>query len=144
MAFARARSTALQTRPQQFALVAGATYLLVGIAGMSLTSSDLMTLQNGDTTFLIFAVNVLHNLLHLAVGALWLVASQVRGWARNANLLLGSAYAIIAVLGFTGMLHILAIDSLLDPDNLLHLATAVAAIYFGSRTADNRLNWSHR
>ena len=40
-------------------------------------------------------------------------------------------YALSAVLGF------LTIGRLLDPDNILHLATAVLAIYVGSSGAEH-------
>jgi hypothetical protein len=112
----------------------GVVYLLVGLA---VSRSDVAGGSGGDGTLVIFAVNTLHNLLHLAVGVVWLVASQVRAWARTANLLLGITYALLAVLGFAGVLGFLAIGRLLDPDNILHLGTAVIAIYFGSTGAEH-------
>ena len=121
---------------QHFALAMGLTYLLVGVIGFSVTRLDVLLGQNRDAMLILFAVNVLHNLLHMAVGAIWIIASQVRGWARSTNLLLGIAYALLTVLGFAGVLRFLAIGSMLDPDNFLHLATALAAIYFGSAAAD--------
>jgi len=130
-------SGGLKTPAQQFALTIGVAYLLVGIVGFAITRSDLGAGPAGETTLFIFAVNSLHNLLHLAVGAIWLVASQVRAWARTANLLLGMTYALLAVLGFAGVLGFLNIGRLLDPDNILHLATAVLAIYFGSSGAEH-------
>jgi hypothetical protein len=140
MTLIRTLSPARKTTAQLFALCAGLTYLLVGLLGMSLTRLDFSPPQGGgESTLLIFAVNVLHNLLHLAVGALWIVAAQRRGWARTTNLLLGIAYATLAVLGFSGMLQFLAIHSWFDPDNLLHLATAIAAISFSSVVAERRL-----
>jgi hypothetical protein len=129
-------SAGAKTPAQLFALVFGVVYLLVGIVGFAITRSDVLAGQSGDTTLVIFAVNALHNLLHLAVGATWLVASQARAWARTANLLLGIAYALQAVLGFAGVVGFLNIGSLLDPDNILHLGTAVVAIYFGSTGAE--------
>ena len=67
----------LKTPAQQFALTVGVIYLLVGIVGFAITRSDLGTVPSGETALFIFAVNSLHNLLHLAVGAIWLVTSQV-------------------------------------------------------------------
>jgi hypothetical protein len=125
-----------RTPAQLFALAIGVVYLLVGIVGFAVTRSDALAGQSGDGTLVIFAVNALHNLLHLAVGAIWLVASQVRAWAKTTNLLLGITYALLAVLGFAGVLGFLNIGRLLDPDNILHLATAVIAIYFGSTGAE--------
>src|SRR6187455_2559408 len=121
-----------RTPAQLFGLTIGVVYLLVGIVGFAVTRSDVSGGQSGEGTLIIFAVNALHNLLHLAVGAVWLVASQVRAWAKLANLLLGITYALLAVLGFAGVLGFLAVGRLFDPDNILHLATAAIAIYFGS------------
>jgi Domain of unknown function (DUF4383) len=125
-----------RTPAQLFALAIGVVYLLVGIVGFAVTRSDVAGGNSGETTLVIFAVNTLHNLLHLAVGVIWLVASQVRAWAKTANLLLGITYALLAVLGFAGILGFLAIGRLLDPDNILHLLTAAVAIYFGSSGAE--------
>ena len=125
-----------RTPAQLFALAIGVVYLLVGIVGFAITRSDVAGGDSGNGTLVIFAVNTLHNLLHLAVGAIWLVASQRRTWAKTANLLLGITYALLAVLGFAGVLGFLAIGRLLDPDNILHLGTAAIAIYFGSAGAE--------
>jgi hypothetical protein len=127
-----------RTPAQLFALAFGVVYLLVGIVGFAVTRSALFGGESGDATLVIFAVNTLHNLLHLAVGAIWLVASQVRTWAKLANLLLGITYALLAVLGFAGVLGFLAVGRLFDPDNILHLATAAIAIYFGSSGAEHQ------
>jgi hypothetical protein len=124
---------ATKTPAQQFALWFGVLYLIVGLVGFSLTRADTGT----SATLVIFAVNALHNLLHLAVGLVWIVASQVRTWAKTTNLLIGIAYALLTVLGFAGVLRFLAIGNLLDPDNFLHLATAAASIYFGSAGAEH-------
>lgn len=121
---------------QLFALAMGLAYLLIGVIGFSVTRLDVVLGWSSDATLILFALNVLHNLLHMTVGAMWIVASQVRPWARTTNLLLGIAYALLTVLGFAGVLKVLAIGSMLDPDNFLHLATAMAAIYFGSAGAD--------
>ena len=134
----RALSTTVGSKntAQLFALAMGLAYLLVGVVGFAVTRLDVVVGQNSDATLLLFALNALHNLLHMTVGAIWIVASQVRAWARSTNLLLGIAYALLTVLGFAGVLKVLAIGSMLDPDNFLHLATAMAAIYFGSAGAD--------
>jgi len=105
----------------------------VGLVGFSLTRAD----TGSSATLVIFAVNALHNLLHLIVGLVWIVASQVRTWAKTTNLLVGIAYALLTVLGVAGVLKFLAIGNLADPDNFLHLATAAASIYFGSVGAEH-------
>jgi hypothetical protein len=125
--------SASKTPAQVFALWFGVLYLIVGLVGFALTRTDLAS----NVTLLIFAVNALHNLLHLLVGLVWIVASQRGAWAKSTNLLLGITYALLSVLGFAGVLGPLGIVNLFDPDNFLHLATAAAAIYFGSSGAEH-------
>src|SRR5713101_1850229 len=50
---------------RQFAIVFGAIYVLIGILGFILPSPLLG----------IFGVNTLHNIVHLVIGGLWLVAA---------------------------------------------------------------------
>jgi hypothetical protein len=138
MALLRNVSASRKTPAQLFALWAGATYFLVGLLGLALTHLDLTSLPGSSATIAVFAVNVLHSLLHLAVGVAWIVAAQSRSWARTTNLMLGIAYALLAVLGFSGMLQFLSIGNWIDPDNILHLATAVSSIYFSSLGARRR------
>jgi Domain of unknown function (DUF4383) len=133
MALVRGMGSASKTPAQVFALWFGVLYLIVGLVGFALTRTDLAA----NATLVIFAVNALHNLLHLAIGLVWIVASQRSAWAKTTNLLVGIAYALLTVLGFAGVLAPLAIVNWLDPDNFLHLATAAASIYFGSTGAEH-------
>jgi hypothetical protein len=132
MARVSALGLATKTPAQVFALWFGVLYLIVGLVGFALTRTDLAS----NATLVIFAVNALHNLVHLSVGLVWIVASQRASWSKTANLFIGIAYALLTVLGFAGVLTPLGIVNLLDPDNFLHLATAAASIYFGSTGAE--------
>ena len=110
---------------RQFAIVFGAVYVLVGILGLILPSPLLG----------IFGVNLLHDIVHLAVGGLWLGAAfgGILGAdsPRKASQVIGVVYLLVAILGFALpdlMKQLLVIDM---ADNFLHLGTAVLALYIG-------------
>ncbi|MGH2753207.1 MAG: DUF4383 domain-containing protein [Actinomycetota bacterium] len=126
-----------RTPAQLFALVFGAVYLLVGIAGFFVTGFDNFAGETYNDELIIFPVNPLHNLVHLAIGAVWLGSAARHDTAKSVNLLIGAAYALVALLGFVGVLNFLAIEDAGSADNFLHLATALLAIYFGTAGAEN-------
>ena len=140
--------TTSQTRPaatgvrawtpaQRFAAVFGVVYLLVGIAGFALTGVSDFSAHNHHT-LLIFAVNPLHNVIHLALGVAWLAAAPRHQAARLANLAIGVVLGLVTVLGFVGVTGMLGMSGFADPDNFLHLATATLSLYFGSVAAGSR------
>lgn len=118
-----------------FAFVFGVVYLLVGIVGFFVTGFDDFAGETFDDELIIFAVNPLHNLVHIALGAAWLWAASKPGTAKGVNMLLGVVLLVVFVLGMAGALKWLAIEDAGAPDNYLHLATALLAIYFGSAGA---------
>jgi Domain of unknown function (DUF4383) len=119
---------------QRFAAVFGAVYLLVGVAGFVLTGvSDFAGHQHA--TLIVFAVNPLHNVVHLVLAAGWLAGCAQHRTARLANLVIGVLLGLVTVLGAVGGLGVLGMSGLADPDNFLHLATATLALYFGSVAA---------
>jgi len=71
MSTARPGAGTTKTPGQLFALVFGAVYVLIGILGFidPLVSSD-------DKLLGIFGISALHNVAHLAVGALLLIGSR--------------------------------------------------------------------
>ena len=102
-------------------LLVGSVLVLVGIAGFVMPSPILG----------VFEVNALHSIVHLATGALTLLAAtQGIGAMRTWGKLLGVAYLVVGIVGFVspgmyGLMHVNA------PDNLLHLALAVVYLYVG-------------
>src|SRR4051812_18750815 len=131
---APARSAARTWTPaQRFAVVFGAVYLAVAVAGFALTGFAVT--GHHEHTLVIFAVNPLHNYIHLVLGALWLVSVRRHSTARVANLVIGVVLGLVTVLGFFGGMGMLGMSGLADPDNFLHLATASLALYFGSVAA---------
>jgi len=124
------------TPAQRFALGFGAVYLLVGIAGFAVTGIHPFSGMQHHT-LLVFAVNPLHNVVHVAVGAAWLASAPRHRAARLVNLTLGGVLGLVTVLGFVGVMGMLGMSGLADPDNFLHLATATLALYFGSAAAES-------
>lgn len=119
------------TPAQRFALGFGVLYLLVGVAGFAVTGVHPFAGMHHHT-LLVFAVNPLHNVVHVVLAAAWLAAAPRPRAARLVNLVLGGVLGLVTVLGFVGVMGMLGMSGLADPDNFLHLATATLALYFGS------------
>ena len=121
---------------QRFALVLGVGYLLVGAAGFAVTGAHDFAGMHHEK-LLIFAVNPLHNVIHLALGLAWLASIARQRTARLANVTIGVVLGLVTVLGFVGGMGMLGMSGLADPDNFLHLATATLALYFGTVAAES-------
>lgn len=116
---------------RMFALVVGIVFLLIGVLGF------IPAFRFGGEEYLlgILAVDAVHNLIHLLVGALG-VAAYYRERARLYCQGLGVVYLVVGILGFIpafifgdemllGLFHVnIAI-------NLLHLVVGAAAAYLG-------------
>lgn len=118
---------------ERFGLAFGSVYVLVGLAGFLVTAGVGFAASSGRD-LIIFEVNPLHNLVHLAVGGL-LVTGAALGAARSraVNLLVGSVYALVAVGGLFLVGRSFDILALNQPDNALHFATAALALAIGLR-----------
>jgi hypothetical protein len=103
-------------------------YLAIGSA---LVAAGLAGFVMPSPLFGLFEINTLHNIVHIASGALTLLAaSQGIGAMRTWGRLLGPTYLALAILGFVepdlfGLMHLNL------PDNLLHFALAAAFLYVG-------------
>lgn len=116
---------------QWLALVVGVIYLLVGIAGFSVTGFDMagFTEHNPEVTLVGFAINPLHNIVHLVIGILGIGAWATSGGARAFGWLLLLGYGAVFVYG------LFAVDdpeinylNLNEADNWLHLASALVGL----------------
>lgn len=128
-----------RTTGQSFALIFGIIYVLIGVLGFFVTGFDEFAGRTYDDQLIIFPVNPLHNIVHLALGALWLASAGSPNRARQANLVIGGILGLVTVLGALGVLRFLAIESFGSPDNFLHLITAALSLYFataGTETAE--------
>ncbi|MDQ1057721.1 hypothetical protein QFZ23_001622 [Arthrobacter globiformis] len=113
------------------ATVFGAVYLLVGLVGFAVTSGVGFFSTEGSN-LIIFEVNPLHNVIHLAIGAALLYAG-VKGiqLARTVNTAVGAVYLLVGILGLFLLSSPLNIIALNGADNVLHLASAVLLLGVG-------------
>ncbi|HEY3436849.1 MAG TPA: DUF4383 domain-containing protein [Actinotalea sp.] len=111
--------------------VFGAVYLLVGLVGFAVTGG-LGFAESEGHALVVFDVNPLHNVVHLAIGATLLLAARasVRA-AKGANATVGAVYLLVAVLGPFLMGSPANILALNGADNLLHLASALLLLVVG-------------
>jgi hypothetical protein len=110
----------------------GAIYLLVGLLGFAVSGGADFAGREGGKLLGLFMVNPLHNIAHLAIGAL-LLAAAARGeaTAARANTLVGGVYLLLGILGLfilTSDANILALNS---ADNVLHLGSAAVLLAAG-------------
>jgi uncharacterized protein DUF4383 len=123
-----------RTFEQNFSMIAGSIYVVGGIIGFFYTGLSNVTEMTNHSVFGMFLVNPYHNIVHIVVGALWLIGAFALTPAGNEgmNISIGGFYALGAVLGFLGYLSLLSIPGGFAGDNWLHLVTALAALIFGS------------
>jgi hypothetical protein len=113
------------------ATVFGAVYLLVGLVGFAVTSGIGFFSTEG-ANLIIFEVNPLHNVIHLAIGAALLYAGLKNvQTARTVNAGVGGVYLLVGVLGLFLLSSPLNIIALNGADNVLHLASAVLLLGVG-------------
>lgn len=113
------------------AAVFGAVYVLVGLAGFAVTGfSDFAGTNTGDK-LIVFEINPLHNIVHLAIGALLLFASRAVNTAKGANTLVGAVYLLVGIVGLFILDSSANILSLNSADNVLHLASAIVLLGVG-------------
>lgn len=130
-----------------YCLLVGAVLVVAGIIGFfyeaSFASGDSI---RSDDVFGILSVNGWHNLVHIAIGAVLLLAAGSA--ARGAALVVGVLYIVLCVLGFiatsnNGIGFVAENDTLLklvpvnNEDNVLHLILGITGViaYFASRPA---------
>jgi hypothetical protein len=113
------------------ATVFGAVYLLVGLVGFAVTSGIGFFSTEG-ANLIIFEVNPLHNVIHLAIGAALLYAGLKNvQLARTVNAGVGAVYLLVGILGLFLLTSPLNIIALNGADNVLHLASAVLLLGVG-------------
>jgi hypothetical protein len=123
-----------------FALVLGIVYTLVGLAGFvpglgsERTEPHLTVEANYQNVLGLFPVNVLHNLVHLAVGILGVLAFATFAAARTYARGLAIFYALLAVMGLIDAANLNTTFDLIPIFGhavWLHALTAAAAGYVG-------------
>jgi hypothetical protein len=140
-----------ETSPARlYCLLVGGVLIIAGIIGFfyeaSFASGDSI---RADDVFGVLSVNGWHNVVHIAIGALLLVAAGSA--ARGAALFVGIIYIALCVLGFIatgdGGITFIAKDGVLiklvpvnNEDNVLHLILGVTGViaYLASRPIGRR------
>jgi len=130
-----------------YCLLVGGVLVIAGIIGFFYEAS----FATGDSIrtediFGILSVNGWHNLVHIAIGALLLIAAGSA--ARGAALFVGILYIVLCVLGFiatsnSGIGFIAENDTLVrlvpvnNEDNVLHLILGITGViaFYASRPA---------
>ncbi|MGO4805699.1 DUF4383 domain-containing protein [Arthrobacter sp. 2MCAF15] len=122
----------MRTSPNRLiATVFGAVYLLVGLLGFVVTSGVGFAATEG-ANLIIFEVNPLHNVIHLAIGAALLYAGlQGVALSKSINTAVGAVYLLVGIVGLFLLSSPLNIIALNGPDNVLHLASAVLLLGVG-------------
>ena len=112
--------------------VFGAVYLLVGIIGFIPLLGGSAGLESSNLLGL-FAVNAVHNVVHIAVGVAGLAAySQGTRLSTLFAQVVGSVYAVLAVTGLVfGSGNFLGLVPIGGLDIALHAVTAAALLYVG-------------
>jgi hypothetical protein len=111
----------------------GAVFVVVGLLGFTVSGGHSIAGHDGGQLLGLFQVNSLHNLVHIAVGAV-MVAAAIVGTraARSANTLIGAVYLALGVVGLfiTGdsPLNVIALNG---ADNGLHLVIGALLVGVG-------------
>jgi len=122
------------TRPtrwphQWIALVVGVVYLVVGVVGFTVTGFDDFTAHDHSQTLLGFAINPLHNIVHVVVGLLGVLLWWTSAGARTYGWILFVGYGATFVYGLVvaddSDLNVLNINA---ADNVLHIVSAIIGL----------------
>jgi hypothetical protein len=110
----------------------GAVFVLVGLAGFVVSGGHHPVGADGGELLGLFQVNVLHNVVHIAVGAV-LVAAAIVGsrQARLANTVFGVTYLVLFVAGLVLIGTSANVIALNGADNVLHLVLGLALTAVG-------------
>ena len=120
------------------ATVFGAVYLLVGLLGFAVTGGVGFIATEGGLLLGIFAVNPLHNIAHLLIGAALLIAGLANARAaKGDNTTVGAVYLLLGIVGFFLVGTAANILALNTADHFLHLASAVVLLGVGLGTERN-------
>ena len=116
-----------------YALVFGVVLVVAGIIGFFYESEFTDDKSVRGAVFGILDVNGWHNVVHIATGALGLVAAGAAA-ARTYALGLGAVYIVVAIWGFIvgdgdSILSILPVNT---EDNVLHLLIGIAGLAAGA------------
>jgi len=114
---------------QYLALVIGVVYLLVGVVGFAITGFDGWTVHDHSQTLLVFAINPLHNVVHLVIGLLGVLLWSRSASARTYGWILAIGYGAAFVYGLIVVNNAEAnFLNINGADNVLHAVSAAAGL----------------
>ncbi|TNC23452.1 DUF4383 domain-containing protein [Amycolatopsis alkalitolerans] len=120
---------------QLLAGLVGLVYLVIGIIGFTRTGFGNFA-GHHDVRLLGFMINPLHNVVHVVVGGLGLLAALSSGLSRTFGWILFIGYGLVAIWGLmiTGVISSNPLSGwgnpldLNDADNWLHIGSAVLGL----------------
>lgn len=120
-----------------YAQVLGAVLTLVGILGF------VGPLAPNGNLLGIFAIDPLHNIIHVLSGVVGLAAAFAAGgrYARLYAGVFGAVYGLVTVVGFVQGTTVLGLINVNLADNVLHLLIAAASlgVFFLSSNTESRM-----
>lgn len=125
---------------RMFALIFGIVYVLVGILGFipgvnDQMHSDMPTIAVDSfygRLLGLFPVNLMHNLVHILIGAWGIIGSRSLGGARLFAKSVAIIYGLLTILGLFPVANTLfGLAPIFGHDVWLHAVSAIVAAYFG-------------
>ncbi|WP_088283470.1 DUF4383 domain-containing protein [Kineosporia sp. A_224] len=113
---------------QLLALALAVGFVVAGAAGWAVTGGMAWNGHDHTRTLAGFAVNPLHNAVHLAVGLAGLVLWRRPGGVRGYGLLVAVLYAAVLVYGLVAAGRTWDVLNVNPADNVLHLVTVVLGL----------------
>ena len=123
-----------RTFAQNFSMILGGVYIVGGIIGFFMTGFANITEMTNRDLFGIFLINPYHNIVHIGIGAFWLLGAFALTPVGNEglNIAIGGVYALATVIGWLGYLSLLSIPPGPVGDQWLHLVTALLTLTLGT------------
>ena len=122
------------------AAVLGIAYIVIGVAGFFVTSGVGLFDVPGGLLFGIFEVNVLHNVVHVVIGASLVIAgiSGIRP-AKAVNSVVGTLFLVLGLAGLFVVGSVFNVLALNGADNVLHFGSAalLLAVALGAERGVN-------
>lgn len=122
---------------QKITVAFGAVYVLIGILGFVPGITMASSVPGQSLLLGIFAVNLIHNIAHLLLGAVLIVGGMSAANVRTVNKVMAVIFAVLVVGSFIApIVEGVAIN---PPDTLLHLASALLTAYLGFVASDRAM-----
>ena len=117
------KKATLATVARTLALVTALTFIVVGIAGFFITGLDQFA-EHTDKHLLLFEINPLHNIVHLALGVIGLALWRTTRQAATYGIIVAVGYAGAFVYGLIALDQSWDVLSINAADNALHIGLA--------------------